>query len=160
MLLEEKMKKEAEDELEKLNKAELQVETQLKKDKAILAYAEMKLPDVLVQHALGEIDPEEVRKTKAAIKLLKERLDEAPIIIEEIEKRRRKAHRKIRESERLARKRETYEDLKERLTKYPDDIQLARDLRHYAHELDEMKDAETFIAKIQGDESKTKTKAA
>lgn len=143
------IRKEAEEELDRLQRLINDFEEKYEDDKKILAYAQIQYPKKLVEWAAGEVERREVDRLKAVIRQKEEAISEFSVISEGLTKLMKQAHNRLRQADRLDKKRQIYDELKGELkesTAKEPDPSFIRDLRMYANELGAQEDCEEFLS--------------
>lgn len=145
---EDRIKLEACDAWVEIDKLIMKVKAQQKAADRELLELDQRLPRVLLGLTMGDISRGEVRSMKNRMAELREILEDAPVILQELEKeKRRRCFRPLQDAHMLSKGREKYNSLKERLQDAYEP-EYAAELRRHALDIGEVQDCEEFLARL------------
>lgn len=131
-----------------IDKLIMKVKAQQKTADRELLELDQRLPRMLLGLAMGNVSRGEVKALKNRMAELREILDDAPILLQELEKeKRRRCFKPLQDACTISRERERYNCLKERLLDAYEP-ERADELRRYAVELGELQDCEEFLSRF------------
>ena len=107
-------------ELKKLRRAMQKVQRRAESAKAELKGLEENLPSFLADHALGEIDDDDLAQIRAEVRRLRETINDAPLAYKALQKRASYAQQEVTVEQTASKEVERYEETKAKLKELAD----------------------------------------
>lgn len=155
MFREEEMKIEIGREIDLIQDIDIQFKRRKEVVEKLLSLAKLKLQEVLVQWAIGEVPRATVDEVKTKIRKYEDELSEFPMIKSGLEKREAQARSRMREILNRISYRPKYEELKNQMLESPhglEDTDFLKTIRGYAQALEDPEDFRSFVNEMESRE--------